>query len=92
MATQYAYTMPPAQCLGDDKAANLAFFLLENVGNVCGKWAGPMRAADQRTLMGRFIGKGHVVIDGSNEYVNHNVSVCFGTMRDTQATYFFRDL
>jgi hypothetical protein len=59
-------------------AQNLAFFLLEKTGSVCGKFKGTMKAADQRKLFGMFLGKGMIVIDGANETIQHIVKVCFG--------------
>ncbi|WP_034303050.1 hypothetical protein [Herbaspirillum sp. RV1423] len=61
-----------------DYAANLALFLLEHTGSIYGEWHGKMKAADQRELMGRFLGKGTIVINGLNETVRNRVSVCFG--------------
>ena len=86
------YSMPHAALISDDCAANLAFFLLENTGSIWGEWYGPMRAIDQRKLFGRFIGRGWVVINGIHETVVHNTSVCFGTMRENQTTFNWRNL
>lgn len=61
-----------------DAATNLAMFLLETKGSVCGIWAGHMKAAQQRALFGRFIGKGQLVIDGARETITHTVKRCFG--------------
>ena len=61
-----------------DYAANLALFLLEHTGSIYGEWRGKMKAADQRELMGRYFGKGTIVINGLNETVLNRVSVCFG--------------
>ena len=46
-----------------DYAANAALFLLEKTGSVLGRCAIRMTAAEQRTLFGRFIGKGRIVIE-----------------------------
>jgi hypothetical protein len=56
----------------------LAHFLLSNTGSVCGCYIGTMKAKDQRTLFGQFIGKGRLIIDGSDETVKHVIKVCFG--------------
>jgi hypothetical protein len=61
-----------------DRAANLAIFLLENTGSIFGVWQGNMKAADQRALFGRFLGKAWLTIDGENELVRHTRTVCFG--------------
>jgi hypothetical protein len=89
MKTTFSYKMPAAELLGTDRAANITFFLLENGQNVWGKWRGSMRAADQRKIFGMVAGRGQIWIDGTEEKVGHNVSVCFGTMRETvwQASY-----
>ena len=75
-----------------DYAANLAFFLLDHTGSVCGVWRGRMAAVDQRKLFGRFLGKGLLIIDGSNETVRMIVSVCFGTDWDTRELITFGEL
>lgn len=61
-----------------EMAANLAFFLLEKTGSVCGQWTGRLKAQEQRDLFGTFLGKGRLVIDGATESVQHIVKVCFG--------------
>jgi hypothetical protein len=77
---------------GNDAAGNMAVFLLEKTGSIFGKWSGRLSAADQRKLFGKFIGKGILVINGENETVNHEVSVCFGTMYDIVSTDHWREL
>lgn len=64
--------------LGEDPAANLAFFLLENAGSIFGHWKGHILADDQRKLFGQFLGKGSIVIDGDKETITHIKKVCFG--------------
>jgi hypothetical protein len=78
------YTLSPLaiEAALEDKAAALAFFLLDNTGSIFGHWQGRMTANDQRALLGRFVGKGLLIINGNDETIYHNVSVCFGTMRD----------
>jgi hypothetical protein len=61
-----------------DYAANLALFLLEKTGSVCGLWGDKMLAAEQRALFGRFLGKGTIVINGHDETICNRVKVCFG--------------
>ena len=68
-----------------DAAANMAHFLLENIGKIHGYWAGTMRAKDQRRLFGQFLGKGRVIINGETERLAHVRKVCFGT--DFDVTY-----
>jgi len=86
---QRPYTMPVT---GTDAAGNLALFLTENTGSCMGRWAGHMKANDQRALFGRFIGKGRLVIDGSIERLMMFVSVCFGTDWDMREDIAWRDL
>lgn len=61
-----------------DYAANLAFFLLEKTGSVLGRWEGRLDAKEQRELIGEYLGKGTIIIDGAKELVANRVSVCFG--------------
>ena len=67
---------------------NLAFYLLEKTGTVNGIVSTRMTAADQRTLFGRFIGKGIIKIDGLNSTISHIRKVCFGL--DYDVTYSAR--
>lgn len=67
-----------------DYAANLAIFLTERTGSCLKTWSGHLRAAEQRALFGRFLGKGKLWIDGAHETIEHHVKVCFGT--DTECT------
>ncbi len=68
-----------------DYAANLAIFLTERTGSCLKTWNGHLRAAEQRALFGRFLGKGRLWIDGANETIEHHVKVCFGA--DTDCTF-----
>ena len=61
-----------------DYAATLAIFLVEKTGSCLNTWTGKMTAAEQRDLFGRYIGKGEIVIDGTDEIVANRVVVCFG--------------
>jgi len=81
-----AYQMPRNEVLSDDIAANLAHFLCANGRKVCG-WTGfHMKAADQRKLFGRFLGKGRIVIDGECEELRHYRKVAFGQDSDCTET------
>jgi hypothetical protein len=68
-----------------DIAANIAFFLLERTGSVCGKWSGNLSAKEQRELFGVVYGKGTIYIDGAKETVEHVVKTGFGG--DSESTY-----
>jgi hypothetical protein len=72
-----------------DFAANLAFFLQDKTGSIFGHWSGRMSAKDQRALMGQFLGKGTLVIDGNDETIKMVVSACFGqdTVISARATW-----
>jgi len=75
-----------------DFAANLAFFLLEQTGSIIGQWSGKMSAAQQRELMGRFIGKGKIIINGNDETVRNRVKVCFGQDYEDRNVISFAEL
>ena len=59
-------------------AQDIAFFLLERTGSVCGQWKGKLTAKEQRELFCVFFGKGTLYIDGTKETVEHVVTVGFG--------------
>lgn len=61
-----------------DRPAALALFLTEKTGSCLKTWQGKLTAAEQRALIGRYIGKGKIVIDGEREEVLNRVKVCFG--------------
>lgn len=67
-----------------DRAAAMAFFLMDQGLSVTGTWAGRMTAADQRALFGRVIGKGRIFIDGATETVEMTVSADYTGMRSTE--------
>jgi hypothetical protein len=75
-----------------DYAAQLALFLLNETGSVCGKWHGRMNAVEQRALYGRFIGRGLIIIDGTAETIHQRVKVCFGTDWDDRNYVNWKDL
>ena len=75
-----------------DYAAQLALFLVEKTGSCLGCWKGPMRAAEQRALFGRFLGKGKLIIDGSEERLAHVVKRCFGLDYEVTADFNWRNL
>lgn len=75
-----------------DYAANLAFFLLERTGSIFSEISGKMTAAEQRALFGRFIGKGQIVINGTEETICNRVKVCFGLDWDDRNVLKFSEL
>jgi hypothetical protein len=61
-----------------DTPAALALFLTERKGSCLATWSGRLPAAEQRALLGRFLGKGKIWIDGTAETVEHWRTVGFG--------------
>lgn len=66
----------------EDRAAAMAFFLLEHTKSIFGVWNGRMSFADQRRLFGKVIGKGRIFIDGAIERVDMSIVTGFGQDRD----------
>ena len=75
-----------------DFAASLAAFLLEKKGSVLGSWRGKLTATEQRSLFGRFLGKGTIIINGTEETLIHRIKVCFGLDWEDTASLAWRDL
>lgn len=75
-----------------DYAGNLALFLTEKRGSCLAHWKGKMPAAEQRALFGRFLGKGKIIIDGSEERLAHVVKRCFGLDYEVTADLAWKDL
>lgn len=72
-----------------DYAANLALFLVEKTGSIFNEWRGKMSAADQRELMGCYLGKGTIIINGRDETVRNRVTVRYGqAWEDRKITTF----
>jgi len=61
-----------------DYVANLTDFLMSKGESVIGSWSGRLTAAEQRALFGQFLGKGLLVIDGSEEDIQHWSACRFG--------------
>lgn len=57
---------------------NICHFLTEQTGSVNGVWSGKMSAKEQRKLMGTFLGKGMIVINGQEGKVYHMVKTYNG--------------
>ena len=75
-----------------DYAAQLALFLQEKTGSIFGEWAGRMTAKEQRALFGQFIGKGLIIINGTQETICNRVKVCFGLDYDDRNVRHWRAL
>ena len=56
-----------------DFAANLAFFLLGHTGSIFGTWSGTMNAKKQNKILGCYLGRGTIVINGDNETIMYCV-------------------
>jgi hypothetical protein len=77
---------------GVDYAANLAMYIQAQTGSVCGYVEARMTAAEQRSLFGRYLGKGVICIDGAHEMISMRVKVGFGFDCEYRKTATFRDL
>jgi hypothetical protein len=75
-----------------DRAAALALFLIERKGSCLATWSGRLTAAEQRALLGRFLGKGKLWIDGAAETVEHHRKVGFGFDSECTASLSWRVL
>lgn len=75
-----------------DYAAQLAFFLLDNVGSILGTWRGRLTAKQQIKLFGQFIGKGTIIINGDDETIRNRVKVCFGHDYDDRNVMAWKEL
>lgn len=75
-----------------NRSADLALFLTEKTGSCLSTWAGKLTAAQQRSLFGRFLGKGTIVINGTDETVCNRVKVCFGLDFDDRNVTTWRTL
>lgn len=73
-------------------AENLAAFLVKQTGSVLNRVAVKMNAKEQRDLFGSYLGKGTIIIDGSEERLIHQVSVCFGQDYDNTFDKAWKDL
>lgn len=78
--------------MNTDHAANLALFLVEKTGSCLGNRKGNLPAAQQRALFGRFLGKGKLIIDGSEERLAHVAKRCFGLDYEVTADLPWRAL
>ena len=60
-------------------AAQIGFFLISKSIPSYGCWTGRLSADEQRKWFGLYLGKGTLHINGTEETIEMNVSVCFGT-------------
>lgn len=75
-----------------ERAADLALFLTERTGSCYGTWRGRLSAKEQRALLGRYLGKGLITIDGAEERVKMTVKVCFGLDFDVRQDLSWNEL
>lgn len=68
-----------------DTASNLAMFLLDKTGDVCGQWRGRLTAQQQRVLFGKVLaGKREIRICGKSERILAIRKVGFGQDWETE--------
>ncbi len=75
-----------------DTAARLAVYLTDATGSPLGRVKVRLPAADQRELLGRYLGKGAIYIDGTTETVEHWIKRGFGLDSECTASLRFADL
>ncbi|WP_049098116.1 hypothetical protein [Burkholderia cepacia] len=73
-------------------AAKLGLFLVNRTGKCNGKWRGKLLAAEQRALLGRYFGRGTLVIDGARARIRYQVERLFGAGVETKADVAWADL
>lgn len=81
----YIFFMTSSNTHRIDRAGALALFLLDRCGSIFGTFCGKLTACEQRSLMGCFLGKGTIVINGAQETVCNRVKVCFGLDYDDRS-------
>ena len=73
-------------------AENLTAYLVNKTGSVLNRVSIKMNAKEQRELFGSYLGKGTIIIDGNEERLIHQVSVCFGQDYDNTFDKSWKDL
>ena len=73
-------------------AENLTAYLVNKTGSVFNRVSFKMNAKEQRELFGSYLGKGTIIIDGNEERLIHQVSVCFGQDYDNTFDKSWKDL
>lgn len=73
-------------------AAKIGMFLVNRTGRCNGQWRGKLLAAEQRALLGRYFGRGTLIIDGTRERIRYQVERLFGAGTDTKADLAWADL
>lgn len=81
-----------AQANPHELAAKIGMFLVTRTGRCNGQWSGKLLAAEQRALLGRYFGRGTLIIDGARERIRYQVERLFGAGTDTRADLAWADL
>jgi hypothetical protein len=81
-----------AQANPHEPAAKIGMFLVTRTGRCNGQWRGKLLAAEQRALLGRYFGRGTLIIDGARERIRYQVERLFGAGTDTRADLAWADL
>lgn len=81
-----------AQANRHQLAAKIGLFLVQRTGQRDGKWRGKLLADEQRALLGRYFGRGTLVIDGARERVRYQVERLFGGGIDVKADIAWSEL
>lgn len=81
-----------AQANPHELAAKIGMFLVTRTGRCNGQWRGKLLAAEQRALLGRYFGRGTLIIDGARERIRYQVERLFGAGTDTRADLAWADL
>ncbi|PZR41187.1 MULTISPECIES: hypothetical protein [Burkholderiaceae] len=73
-------------------ATKIGLFLVSRTGRWNGQWRGKLLADEQRALLGRYFGRGTLIIDGARERIRYQVERLFGGGTDTKADLAWADL
>jgi len=62
-----------------DFQERIAFFLISKGLNVGSTWEGKLKKAEQVEAFGVYLGRGVIIVNGTNDTVLNTVSICYGT-------------
>ena len=72
--------------------ANLVELLLDKTGSIFGTVRLKLTAKEQRALFGQNLGKGTIIINGTDETIVHRVKIAYGNDWDDTARIQWKDL
>ncbi|KWK61849.1 hypothetical protein WM15_13005 [Burkholderia ubonensis] len=75
-----------------EQATKIGLFLVNRTGQCTGKWRGKLLADEQRALLGRYFGRGTLIIDGARERIRYQVEHLFGGAVETKADLAWAEL